>query len=65
MAFLKEKNLISELPEPLFQSEVLYEAIDMKILFSSSSKWNHYHKKGFAPSLVLKMRVFTVNPLTF
>ena len=37
----------------------------MKIIFSSSSKWNHYHKKGFAPSLVLKMRVFTVSPLTF
>ena len=38
MAFLKEKNLLSELPEPLFQSEVLHEAIDMKILFLSSSK---------------------------
>ena len=43
--FLRKKNLISELPEPLFQSEVLHEAIDMKILFLSSSKWNHYHKK--------------------
>ena len=38
MAFLKEKNPLSELPEPLFQTEVLYEAIDMKILFLSSSK---------------------------
>lgn len=63
--FLRKKNLISELPEPLFQSEVLHEAIDMKILFLSSSKWNHYHKKGFAPTLVLKMRIFTMSPLTF
>ena len=41
--------------KPLFQSEAKCEAIDMKMIcYSHTLK----HKKGFALSLVLKVRVF-------
>ena len=44
--------------KPLFQSEAKYEAIDVKMVFNSDADKTHFHKKGFAPSLVLKVRVF-------
>ena len=47
---------ISELHQ--FQSEVKYEAIDVKMVFYSDADTTHFHKKGFALSLVLKVRVF-------
>ena len=47
---------ISELHQ--FQSEVKYEAIDVKMVFYSDADKTHFHKKGFALSLVLKVRVF-------
>ena len=44
--------------KPLFQSEAKYEAIDVRMVFNSDADKTHFHKKGFAPSLVLKVRVF-------
>ena len=44
--------------KPLFQSEAKCEAIDMKTTFNSHANKTHFHKKGFALSLVLIMRVF-------
>ena len=42
---------------PLFQSEAKCEAIDMMINFQSHSNKTHFNKKGFALSLLLKVRV--------
>ena len=39
-------------PKPLFPI-----AIDMKMIFNSHVDKTHFHKKGFALSLVLKVRV--------
>ena len=39
-------------PKPLFLI-----AIDMKMIFNSHVDKTHFHKKGFALSLVLKVRV--------
>ena len=44
--------------KPLFQSEVKCEAIDMKIIFNYDATKTHLHNKGFALSLVLKVRLF-------
>ena len=43
--------------KPVFQSEVKCKAIDMKMNFYSHVNKTHFHKKGFALSLVLKVRV--------
>ena len=45
-------------PKPLFQSEAKCEAIDMKRIFNYHANKTHFHNKGFAPSLVSKVRVF-------
>ena len=47
----------SSFPEPLFQSEVNYDDIDMKISFYSHENKTHFHKKCFGLSLILKVRV--------
>ena len=39
-----------------FQSEAKCEAIDMKITFHYDANKTHFHNKGFALSLVLKVR---------
>ena len=44
--------------KPLFQSEAKCEAIDVKTTFYSHANKTHFHKKGFALSLILIMRVF-------
>ena len=44
--------------KPLFQSETKCAAIDMKMVFYSNANKTHFHMKGFALSLVLKVRVF-------
>ena len=41
-----------------FQSEAKCEAIDMKMSFNYDANKTHFHNKGFAPSLVLKVRFF-------
>ena len=45
-------------PEPLFQNEGRCSAFDMEIIFHSNTNKTHFHKKGCAPSLILKVRVF-------
>ena len=45
-------------PGPLFQSEGRCSAFDMEIMFHSQANKTHFHKKGCAPSLILKVRVF-------
>ena len=44
--------------KPLFQSEAKCEATDMKMIFHSHANKTHLYKKGFALSVVLKVRVF-------
>ena len=41
-----------------FQSEAKCEAIDMKMIFNYDANKTHFHNKGFALSLVLKVRFF-------
>ena len=45
-------------PGPLFQNEGRCWASDMKIIFLSHANKTHLYKKGCAPSLILKVRVF-------
>ena len=45
-------------PGPLFQTEGRCWAFDMEIIFNSRANKTHLHKKGCAPSLILKVRVF-------
>ena len=45
-------------PGPLFQNEGGCSAFDMEIIFHSHANKTHFHKKGCAPSLTLKVRVF-------
>ena len=41
-----------------FQSDAKCEAIDMKMIFNCDANKTHFHNKGFALSLVLKVRFF-------
>ena len=41
-----------------FQSEAKCEAIDMKMIFNYDANKIYFHNKGFALSLVLKVRFF-------
>ena len=45
-------------PGPLFQNEGRCSAFDIEISFHSHVNKTHFHKKGCAPSLILKVRVF-------
>ena len=45
-------------PGPLFQDEVKCSAFDMETISHSHANKTHFHKKGCAPSLILKVRVF-------
>ena len=42
---------------PLFQNEGRCSAFDMEIIFHAHANKTHFHKKGCAPSLILKVRV--------
>ena len=48
----------SSSPRPLFENEGKGSAFDMEIYFHSHANNPHFHKKGCAPSLILKVRVF-------
>ena len=50
--------LLTFSPGPLFQNEVKCSAFDMEIIFHSHSNKTHFHKKGCALGLILKVRVF-------
>ena len=43
---------------PLFQNEGRCLAFDIEIIVHSRANNTHFHKKGCAPSLILKVRVF-------
>ena len=45
-------------PGPLLQNEGRCSGFDMEIIFHSHANKTHFHKKGCAPSLILKVRVF-------
>ena len=45
-------------PGPLFQNEGRCLAFATKIIFHSHANKTHFHRKGCAPSLILKVRVF-------
>ena len=45
-------------PGLLFQNEDMCSAFDMEIIFHFNANKTHFHKKGCAPSLISKMRVF-------
>ena len=55
------KRLFPSCPKPLFQSEAVCKDIALIFfLFYTHANKTHFHKKGFALSLVLKVRVFGV-----
>ena len=43
---------------PLLQNEGRCSAFDTEIIFYSDTNKTHFHRKGCAPSLILKVRVF-------
>ena len=53
-----EPRVIPSSPGPLFQNEGRCSALDMEIIFHSHANKTHFHNKGCAPSLILKVRVF-------
>ena len=53
-----KKGPLFSCPKPLFKSDAKWEAIDMKMCFYSHVNNTHFHEKGFALSLVLKVEVF-------
>ena len=63
IAFFWFKNLsgnrpFPSSPGPLFQNEGRCSAFDMEIIFHSHANKAHFHKKGCAPGLILKVRMF-------
>ena len=42
---------------PLYQNEIKCLAFDMKIIFHSHTNKTHFHKKGCALGLILKVKV--------
>ena len=47
-------------PGPLYQNEVKSPAFDMEMIFHSHANKTHFHKKGCALGLILKVRVFGI-----
>ena len=43
---------------PLYQNEVKFSAFDMEMIFQCHANKTHFHKKGCALDLILKLRVF-------
>ena len=52
------EKAISELPQGSVSKQAKCKAIDMKMIFYSHANKTYFHHKGFAVSLVLKVRVF-------
>ena len=50
-------EMVTELPKSLLQSEAKCEAIHMKMIFKYHANKTYFHKKGFALSLVLRVRI--------
>ena len=51
-------------PGTLYQNEVKCSTFDMKINFHSRANETHFHKKGCALGLILKVMVFGTGQLT-
>ena len=47
-------------PGPLYQNEVKCSAFDMEIIFHPHEGKTHFHKKGCALRLILKVRLFGI-----
>ena len=47
-------------PGPLYENEVKHSTFDMKMIFHSQANKTHFHKKGCALGLILKVRVFGI-----
>ena len=45
-------------PRPLYQNVVKCSTFDMEMIFHSHANKNHFHKKGCALGLILKVKVF-------
>ena len=45
-------------PGSFYQNEVQCSTFEMKMIFYSRANKNHFHKKGCALGLILKLRVF-------
>ena len=43
---------------PLYENKVKWSAFDMEMIFHSNVNKTHFHKKGCALGLILKVRVF-------
>ena len=52
------QQAISEFPQTSFQNEGRCSAFDIEIIFHPRANKTHFHKKGCAPSPILKVRVF-------
>ena len=52
---------------PLYQNEVKCSAFDMEMIFHSHANKTHFHKKGCALGLILKVRIFVTRkwPITY
>ena len=56
--FLAGNRPFSSSPGPLYQNDVKGSAFDMEMIFHSHVNKTHFHKKGCALGLILKVRVF-------
>ena len=52
-------------PRPLFQNEGRCSAFDMEIIFHCHANKTPLHKKGCAPSLILKVSVFGTRTVAY
>ena len=58
MTYCSPNRPIPSSPRLLFQNEGRCSAFDMEVIIHSHTNKTHFHKKGCAPSLILKVRVF-------
>ena len=52
-------------PGPLFQNEIKCPTFDKEMIFHSHANKTHFHKKGYAVGLILKVRVFKNSEVTY
>ena len=57
-SLLHEIDHFPSSPGPLYQNEVKCSAFDIEIIFHSHANKTHFHKKGCALGLILKVTVF-------
>ena len=50
-------------PGPLYQNEAKYSAFDIEIIYIIMPVKTHFHEKGCALGLVLKVRIFGTRKL--